>query len=181
MWRWASLEPKTSRTGRICVWYREVSRICKQGSKNWSGYWLWWEALSCCSLLTCSFCSTCPCSSAGSSQQNWVIKCSRFWASWHAARLHQAALAWGNLAQIMWYWALLNHSPCQSQSLGLTLVWVKRVQRGRCWRMNFQKIAREVQYYLVHELAKDMAILKGNLVFLPLKLSVNSTLGKYSI
>lgn len=49
--------------------------------------------------------------------------------------------------------------------------------------MNFQKVARQVRYYLVYVLEKDMAIavLKGSWTFLPLKLSVESSLVKFSI
>ena len=49
--------------------------------------------------------------------------------------------------------------------------------------MNFQKIARQVRCYLVYVLEKDMAtaILKGSWAFLPLKLSVETALVKFSI
>lgn len=47
--------------------------------------------------------------------------------------------------------------------------------------MNFQKIARQVWYYLVYVLEKDMAvaILKGSWAFLPLKLSVETSLVEF--
>lgn len=47
--------------------------------------------------------------------------------------------------------------------------------------MNFQKIARQVWYYLLYVLEKDMAvaILKGSWAFLPLKLTVETSLVEF--
>lgn len=138
-----------SRVERICISYRQVSRVCK-GRKHelliW--YWLWWEALSFHSVLTCHFPSTCLCSSAGSNQLNWDnTEGFRFWAPWHTPRLHQGSGCLGKSCPacvILCFAKLLPN--LESVPGACFIVWVNRVQRCRCRKINFWNTARQVWY-----------------------------------